>query len=546
MSENNSPHFHVPRKHSRRQFLTRTGMIAATAGFATPFALDLAGVSGAELSASVGPTPPGDAADASAADALTTRSSTTGGSDYRALVCVFLSGGNDHNSTYVPYDTESYGTCRNLRPDLTPSRSELTPLGDPDGEGRQLSLAPELRGLAEVFASGDLAVVANLGTLKGPTTKAQYLASVTNRPAQLFSHNDQQTMWQTTQDERSSHGWGGRLADLMLDGNGADSVFTCMSTSGNTTMMTGSAANQYHVDTRGVTELAPAIGSDPVMDALRDVMGTSSGGLLSDAYRDATRRALSSAGRLASVMPPGSGAAFPNSSLGDQLAMVARLIDAGRNGLGLRRQVFFVSTGGFDVHARQTSSQPELMRDLCDSLLAFRAAMLALGTNDQVTSFTASDFGRTLTSNGDGTDHGWGSHHMVMGGSVLGGRVVGRLPQVRDGGDGDVGRGRLIPTTAVDQYASTMAKWMGAKEEVLSVVTPNVRRFETADLGLFPAEPLVSGDGGACAPPPCDVAGDTGSTSGGGSTPTGFRDPGVGPTVTSAGTALRRAVRTTA
>ncbi len=470
MTDDNA-HLSVGGSQTRRDFLKRSGMVAAVAGFATPFALDLAGIA----NSSFPPAPSGAVLQ------------TGGGDDYRALVCVFLLGGNDHNATFVPYDRASYDEYRRLRPDLAPARDRLSALGAPDQSGRQLAFTPEWKGLHGVFEAGDLAVVSNVGTLVAPTTKQQF-KSVTNRPSQLFSHNDQQTMWQASQSGRDDEGWGGRLADLVLGANGDNSAFTCMSTAGNTTMMTGRSAGQYHVDVSGVTELQSSIGADPIMDGLRDVMMSSTGGLISDAYTRATTAALESSGRLAAALPGPMKQTFPQSSLGQQLSMVARLVQAGRGELGLKRQVFFVAAGGFDTHARQSQVQPGLLADLNGSLTAFRQAMVDMGANDHVTTFTSSDFGRTLTSNGDGTDHGWGSHHIVMGGAVNGRRVIGRLPAIADDGPNDVGRGRLVPTTAVDQYASTLAGWMGAQADQLGSISPNVGRFETSDIGLFAAD----------------------------------------------------------
>lgn len=474
------PHLNHGGTQSRREFLRRASLFAA-AGALTPFALDLAGITSGSSDSSTGsPLATGSPSSSSLAPA------GSRSTDYRALVCVYLLGGNDHNASFIPYDRSSYATFREMRPGLAPDRGLLSPLGAGDDAGRQIALAPELSALRPMFDNGSLAVLANVGTLAAPMTKSAY-RNVSNRPAQLFSHNDQQTMWQSARPGQTTEGWGGRLGDLLLDGNGEHGVFTCMSTGGTATMLSGRQVRQYQVGQEGVTELSPVFRSDALLDGLRDVMDSPADGLLDGAYKDVTRAALNSSETLAATLPPLSETMFPQSSLGRQLSMVTRLIDAGRKDLGLRRQVFFVAAGGFDTHALQGQNLPKLLKDLADSLAAFDHSLSASGVAPNVTTFTASDFGRTLNWNGDGTDHGWGSHHLVMGGSVRGGRVYGALPAIADDGPDDVGRGRVIPKTAVDQYASTLARWMGVGSDSMEAITPNVARFETADLEFMEA-----------------------------------------------------------
>ena len=455
---------------SRREFLKRAGLLAA-AGAATPWALDLA-----HLCA-------GPSAQAASNDG------------YRALVCVFLYGGNDHHDTIVPFDPASHATYASLRGPIARQRNTLLPLGSVDPvSGRQLAFAPDLGALHSLFNSGELAVVANVGTLREPLDRAGYFANPLRRPPQLFSHNDQQSIWQSSVGEGASSGWGGRLADLLLAGNGGQSVFTCISASGNAVMLTGREAVQLQVSTSGVTKLSTNISSSQrsnFLTALNDVMAFDDTTMFPSTYTTVAKRSVDTSGRLETSLNAAGNAItpFPTSSLGRQLAMVARLITAGRDQLGVKRQVFFVSTGGFDNHDSLATVHPGLIANLSNSLAAFRAELVARGVNNDVCTFTGSDFGRTLSINGDGSDHAWGAHHLVMGGRVNGGRVYGNLPAVGVNTPNDVGAGRLIPTMAVDQYASTMARWMGAEPAELELVLPNVNRFETSDVGFLSATP---------------------------------------------------------
>lgn len=457
---------------TRRQFLGRLGMLAG-AGVAAPFALQLGSMAPAAAAAS------------------------TGG--YRAIVCVFLYGGNDHWNTFVPNDDAGYAAYQAARAGLAQPRAQLRPVdpvGGFSGAG-SFGFASQLGRVHDLFTSGEAAVVANVGTLLGPTSKADY-ATIANRPPQLFSHNDQQSFWQSGAPEGARTGWGGRIADALLDQNGDSSLFTSVSAGGNAIMMAGETAIAYQVSSRGVTTLRTDVFSTPELNrGIRSMMGHPGSELLPRAYVDTTNRALSAADNLATAIddassgvdlsqyfdppnPPG-----PARNLLPQLDIVTRLILAGRNELGLTRQVFFVGLGGFDTHGRQNDEHPQLLESLDLGLGEFHRAMSALGLNDEVTSFTASDFGRALVSNGDGTDHGWGAHHLVVGGAVNGNRIVGDLPVVADDGPDDVGRGRLLPGLSVDQYAATLARWLGVPDNQLGVVAPGLDRFAVRDLGLF-------------------------------------------------------------
>ncbi len=452
-------HINISGRSTRREFV-RQAAIFGSAGVAAPWLLNLAGF--------------GNAAAVSAAS-----------NDYKALVCVFLYGGNDHFNTFVPYDVASYNQYKALRGALARPTESLLPISPSRGfeEGRAIALVPELASTKALFDQGKVALVANVGPLRQPTTKAQY-ADVSLRPPQLFSHNDQQSIWQALSPEGATSGWGGRLADLVLGGNGADSVFTSISVAGNAVFLTGRSAVQFQVASGGVVRPKSPFSSTEVLAGLDEVMRLNNPGLFPTSYSSVVQRALSASARLESAVNagPASAAVFPASPLGKQLQMVTKLIAAGRDQLGLKRQVFFVSMGGFDTHDSLADKHPALLADLDASIGAFYAATVELGADRQVTAFTASDFGRTLVINGNGTDHGWGSHHMVIGGAVRPGRLVGRLPVVAENGPDDVGQGRLLPTTSVDQYAATLAKWFGVDAASISTVLPNLGRYPTADL----------------------------------------------------------------
>jgi len=455
-------------RSSRRAFVQRLGQLGL-AGAAAPWALNLAAMSEAAAQ-------------------------STTGTDYKAMVCVFLYGGNDHWHTLPPYDSASHAEYLRVRTTIAHQRDALAATALPSGnglpDGRQVALAPDLAPLKTMFSQGSLGVLLNVGTLVQPTTKAQYTANSVRLPPKLFSHNDQQSVWQSSNPEGATSGWGGRMGDLFMSGNDR-TTFTCVNTSGNAVFMSGREAVQYQVSAAGAVALrgltTPLFGSQACSDALRQLVTASHAHLMRAEYARVTSRSIEAQATLTSALAATTAlkTTFPTvGTLGPQLQMVARMI-AARDRLGVRRQVFFVSLGGFDMHDFLVTAHPGLMQQLAGSLSAFQAAMTELGVAQQVTTFTASDFGRTLTSNGDGSDHGWGSHHFILGGAVQGGRFYGQLPQVAVNGPDDVGQGRLLPTTSVDQLAATLATWMGVSATNLPLVVPNIGNYSVHDLGLM-------------------------------------------------------------
>lgn len=454
------------RDASRRAFLKRSAALGV-AGVATPFVTSLAAI--------------GEAAAATA-------------TDYKALVCIFLYGGNDYANTLPAYDQASYAAYLAARSNIALTRESLAatllnPATALPG-GRQYALAPTMASLLPLFDQGKLAVALNVGTLVQPTTKAQYQANSVRLPPKLFSHNDQQSYFQASNPEGATSGWGGRIGDLFQSGNGA-STLTCINASGNAVYLTGKSAVQYAIGTGGpialINNATSLYGSTTAAATLRSLMTGSNANLFASEHARVSKRALDTYAQVSAALAGAPATNFPlfptGNSLADQLKMVARLISVSSE-LGAKRQVFFVSIGGFDLHDNLVAQHPGLIGKVADAMRAFYDTTAALGVADKVTSFTASDFGRTLQSNDDGSDHGWGSHHLVMGGAVRGRRFYGTPPAVGNGTPDDVGQGRLLPTIAVDQYAATLASWFGVGNGDLTTVLPNMGNYNASGWNL--------------------------------------------------------------
>ncbi len=429
--------------------------------------------------------------------------------DYKALVCVFMAGGNDYANTVVPYDTTNYdrysairgGGAGRTRGGIALGRDELTPtalspiVNQTLTDDLQYALSPQLTNLAALFRMGRAAVQLNAGTLIAPTTLAQYTSA--NRaayplPPKLFSHNDQQSFWQALGAEGATTGWGGRLGDMALSSNG-NSALTCISAAGNAVFVSGNSAIQYQIGLNGAvavsTAKSTAYGSSAISAAMRQLITQSSGNIMENEFAKVTARSLNLENTVNTALtkvnlttPFDTNNASNN--LADQLKIVARLIGA-RNALGMTRQVFFVQLNGFDMHDDLLVNHAPQMAYLDEAIGQFYKATVEMGVADKVTTFTASDFGRTLSSNGDGSDHGWGSHHFIVGGAVKGGRYYGTAPHVSLSTDDQVGQGRLLPTTSVDQIAATLGRWFGVSSSQLPTVLPNIGRFATSNLGYF-------------------------------------------------------------
>jgi uncharacterized protein (DUF1501 family) len=503
---------------SRRLFMRQASALSLMAGAGAPLALNL-------LAA-------GSAAAQSA-------------SGYKAIVCLFMFGGNDAFNTVLPTDAASWAAYRKTRPDGSiglqpvgtlpvasasagsPARlGGVLPILPRNPQGRSYALHPLLGNVQAMFGEQRLAILSNIGPLERPTTKAQYLNDLTHpRPARLFSHNDQQSVWQTMQPEGATVGWGGRMADL-IESAANRSTFTAISAAGNAVWLSGTQVRQYQVSGAGALRLGADLsgnvyGSPKVAEELNKIVANAAGGhVFEDHLAKVSSRSIAAELDLRSSLLPASNAAFGSapttggynpsidpklqyrsplsganefSPLAHQLQVVARLIEAGKRvATHPKRQVFFVSIGGFDTHNGQNQTHADLMARLDHALRYFDTALGNVGAREAVTTFTASDFGRSFTSNGDGTDHGWGAHHFVSGGAVNGGDLYGSFPTLVAAGPGSgdfnspnqVRNGAMLPSTSVDQLGATLGRWFGLADGNLAQVFPNLAYFNTAQANM--------------------------------------------------------------
>jgi uncharacterized protein (DUF1501 family) len=502
---------------SRRLFMRQSSALSLVAGAGAPLALNL-------LAA-------GSAAAQSAGD-------------YRAIVCLFMFGGNDAFNMVLPTDSPTWAAYAAMRSSIallppgtppnpganagSPARlGGVLPIAPTNSQGRTYALHPLMARMQSMFDTDRrLAIVSNIGPLVAPTTKVQYNQPAHPRPPRLFSHNDQQSVWQTMMPEGATLGWGGRMADMVAGGN-TRAVFTAISAAGSAVWLSGQSVRQYQVSGSGALRLGAdngnlVYGSTTVANALASIARSAQGAHALEADVAAIAdRSIASESILRGALRPASDPAFGTppaasgsynpsgdaklqyfspasgkpefSPLAQQLQMVARLVQAGVSGAtGVRRQVFFVSLGGFDTHSNQNPQHTELMARVAHAMQYFDTALGAINARGNVTTFTASDFGRTFTSNGDGTDHGWGAHQFVMGGAVRGGNLYGTFPTLvaRDSGTGEfdsadqVRNGALLPTTSVDQLGATLGRWFGVSDSQALEVFPNLTNFNTGARNL--------------------------------------------------------------
>ena len=417
------------------------------------------------------------------------------GPDYRALVCIFLYGGNDSNNTVVPMDDASYKLYLQNRGNLALSvaNGDLTqPVASVNGA--PYSFHSGLSDLASLFGSKELAVVANVGSLVQPLTRAQYQASQMPRPNNLFSHSDQQLQWQTSVAQGSSPtGWAGRIADYVSAQSLNSSMFpTFFSVSGNSLMGSGANTTPVSLNPGSSLELTGSNINIPEAlartQALQTLLTTDTGLSLVQAADHTLANSISDAHALTGALAKSTAlhTAFPTTGIGAQLQQVAQIIQV-RSYLGMRRQIFFCSLGGFDTHTDELNQHKTLYPQLGPALAAFYNATQEMGVAQNVTAFTESDFSRTFQpTSGNGSDHAWGSHHLVLGGAVQGGRIYGRFPSFQLGGADDTDtRGRWIPTTSVDQYGATLSSWFGIPQSTLFSIFPNLSNFDSANIGFL-------------------------------------------------------------
>lgn len=427
--------------------------------------------------------------------------------DRKALVCLFLFGGNDANNMLLPYDQASYDSYALERDVLALPRENLLPIPNASGDGREFALHPSMTKLQEVFTGGKAAFLANVGTLVAPITRAEYRSGGAAVPPYLFSHNDQQVQWQTSiPDSPKKVGWGGRIADLLDSLNAGSNFSMNISIGGGNFFQVGNETLVYPMTTNGTIGLTSYTSNGtPTKQGyvgMNGALGQSYSHLFEQEYAAITNRAIAKDALMKTILGNtpkydgnnGSTNLFPSVARGGnnsltgiaaQLHMILRLIVAQSN-LGMTRQIFFASLGGFDTHDNQLDDHGNLMKTLSDAVADFYNATVTLGIADKVTLFSSSDFNRTYNSNGKGTDHAWGSHHFVVGGGVQGGKLYGTMPIPRSGGPDDTGdRGSWIPSTSTDEYAATLAKWFGVTPANMPLVLPNIGRFAKPDLGFL-------------------------------------------------------------
>jgi uncharacterized protein (DUF1501 family) len=416
--------------------------------------------------------------------------------DYKALVCLFMFGGNDSYNMLVPRSTPEYNAYAASRQNLALQQTNLLPINPLTPDGAQYGLHPSMTGMQTLFEQGRAAFVANMGPLVEPTTKDQYFNQSVLLPPQLFSHNDQQDQWHSLKGATVSNtGWAGRIADLIRTNVANQQLATNVSLFGSSLFQSADETIAYVMGNNGPVPFTGFSSSGDPNDlffqqrlAFERVLNAEYDTIYERGYADVQRRAVETIDLVQGALDdPGRQrvtTVFPQSQLGNQLRTVAEMI-AARDTLQMERQIFFVATGGFDTHDDQVLLQPGLLGGISDAVAAFYDATIELGVSNAVTTFSMSDFGRTLTSNGDGSDHGWGGHSFVVGDAVAGQDIYGIFPDLSLGSFDDVGGGRMIPTTSADQYAATLSRWFGVDESDMVSVAPNIGNFIQQDLGLF-------------------------------------------------------------
>jgi uncharacterized protein (DUF1501 family) len=418
------------------------------------------------------------------------QAASTGASDYKAMVCLFLYGGNDANNLLLPYEQADYNLYTKARANLALDRNSVLPIAPTNTGGKRYALHPAFTQVKSMLDGGKAAMLANVGTLMVPTTRAQFDNHSVPLPPNLFSHSDQQNQWQTDAYTNTTRGgWGGRMLERLVADGTANRGYACVSVTGSALWGSGdSSLLPYRVPSSGRFGLdfyTPG-GMDPLSIALAGLMSDTRTDAFEVTWLNALRRAMDNQRVLADALDKLSIATtFPDTELAGQLRMISKLIKA-HDQLGLKRQCFFCSMGGFDTHGDdQLGFQQDSFTEMDEAIKLFMDEMKAQGLENQVTLFTASDFNRTLVSNGKGSDHGWGSHHMVLGGAVQGGKLYGKFPNHTVNGPDDIGGGNFIPALALDQLGAELGRWFGAGS-VLNDVFPQLSQFNT-NLGLMAA-----------------------------------------------------------
>lgn len=414
--------------------------------------------------------------------------------DYKALVCIYLQGGNDAFNCVVPMGESAYKSYQNIRQELAVPREQLLTLNTQNQNA--YGFHPLLKNTQRLFNQGKLAVVSNIGNMLEPINKQSYFDKTASSPAHLFSHHDQTLYADTLNNGELSTGWAGRIAEVMAGLNINQQLAMNISISGDNYWQRGNIQLPYTVKNSGVSIINQLSEDDPTAFSAsraklyRHFLNAERNHLLQRYYSNMQMDAWGTAQYVADILASQPKRDLPiytvtsKDGFVESLAMIARLI-AAQDAFQVKRQIFYVTLGGFDTHRDQLKQHPTLLFQLDEGMALFYQALEALGMENQVTTFTTSEFGRTLARNGDGTDHGWGSHHWVMGGAVKGQTLYGQLPALEINSDDDLGRGRIIPQLSFDQYAATLGKWFGLPAEDLNGIFPNLKNFAMRDLGFM-------------------------------------------------------------
>ncbi|MBT8191020.1 MAG: DUF1501 domain-containing protein [Bacteroidia bacterium] len=416
------------------------------------------------------------------------------GGDYKALVCILLSGGCDSHNMLIPYQQGIYNSYQSTRTNLAIARDQILPLN-----GSDYGVHPAMTGVQSLYNQGKLSFISNIGTLVRPMTKADFLTKPQEHPLGLFSHADQIQQWQTSvPDDRSSIGWGGRIADLMSSLNSNSNISLNVSLSGSNIFQTGVNSTEYSID-----PIEGSVGiqghNDPGADAFGQLFSRTIVNMIDAHYDDVfkrtyintlkTARDADVAFRSALDSSPTFFNVFSANEFSDALHMISRTI-AGRDQLGMKRQIFFVEYGGWDHHDEVLNNQTEMLGYLSDGMNEFNTALETLNISDCVTTFLSSEFGRTLGSNGNGSDHAWGGNVMVMGGNINGGQIFGTYPELVKGSEYELGgvwgTGIMLPSTSVDEYFAELALWFGVAPSELATIFPNIGNFYDTGSGVMP------------------------------------------------------------
>jgi len=418
--------------------------------------------------------------------------------DYKAIVCILQAGGNDSFNMLIPRNTSKYNEYATARSNLAIPQNQILPIYPTSNDGNQYGVHPAMCGVQNLFNSGKLSFVTNIGTLVAPLSKSQYLNNSAALPLGLFSHSDQIQQWQTAiLDNRTVTGWGGKIADLIGDQNGNQRISMNVTLSGTNIFQTGNNTIEYAISNEGSIGLK---GYDPQStwifeelktQAINNIIEHNYQDIFKNTYVNTLKTGRNNHEEFTSALNTFGGFAdgiFNQSNpVSQDLRMIAQTI-AVRNALDFKRQIFFVTVGGWDHHDELLDTQYGMLGMLSDAMAEFNTGLQAIGMEDDVLTFTVSEFGRTLTSNGDGTDHAWGGNVITMGGNNLinGQKIYGTYPSLILGGASDVGDGVILPTTSTDEYFAEISKWFGVPNNDLGFIFPQLSNFYNINSNAMP------------------------------------------------------------